>query len=296
MEALEEETLKRIIISLLLAFAVSLPAEAGVYRVKRGDTLSKIAKKFNTTVRTLKRLNHLRSSKIRVGQRLIVPTRRRSHRSASWYRKFKPKKSSETIAFLEKKSEQVLSAKIVGSEINPLTDVVYREAELLSQALSTPLNVRYDNWSLSILNNPEYKGALFKLLAEIFKSLKNTPYVFGGNNPKFGLDCSSFTMYVYKKLGIELPRTARAQFNVGVPIRVENLKIGDLVFFRTYARYPSHVGIYIGNGKFIHFSSMYHGLAVSSLNSRYFKRRFIGAKRVLSEKKIKRILYASNQK
>jgi len=296
LEALEEETLKRIIISLLLALAVSLPAEAGVYRVKRGDTLSKIAKKFNTTVRTLKRLNHLRSSKIRVGQRLIVPTRRRSHRSASWYRKFKPKKSSETIAFLEKKSEQVLSAKIVGSEINPLTDVVYREAELLSQALSTPLNVRYDNWSLSILNNPEYKGALFKLLAEIFKSLKNTPYVFGGNNPKFGLDCSSFTMYVYKKLGIELPRTARAQFNVGVPIRVENLKIGDLVFFRTYARYPSHVGIYIGNGKFIHFSSMYHGLAVSSLNSRYFKRRFIGAKRVLSEKKIKRILYASNQK
>jgi len=292
---LEEETLKRVILSVLLALAVALPAEAGVYRVKRGDTLAKIAKKFHTSVRTLKRLNHLRSSRIRVGQKLIVPTRRSSRRSASWYRKFKPKKSTETIAFLEKKSQQALSAQIVGKEINPITEVVYREAELLSQVLSTPLNVRYDNWSLSILNDPEYKGALFKLLAEIFKELKNTPYVFGGNNPRRGLDCSSFTMYVYKKLGIKLPRTARAQFNTGVPVDVRNLKVGDLVFFRTYARYPSHVGIYIGNGKFIHFSSMYHGLAVSSLNSRYFKKRFIGAKRVLSEKKIKKILYALNR-
>jgi len=294
---LEEETLKRVLLSVFLALAVALPAEAGVYRVKRGDTLAKIAKKFHTSVRTLKRLNHLRSSRIRVGQRLIVPGRRRSsHRSASWYRKFKPKKSTETIAFLERKSRQALSAQIVGKEINPMTEVVYKEAELLSQVLSTPLNVRYDNWSLSILNDPEYKGALFKLLAEIFRELKNTPYVFGGNNPRRGLDCSSFTMYVYKKLGIELPRTARAQFNTGVPVDVRNLKVGDLVFFRTYARYPSHVGIYIGNGKFIHFSSMYHGLAISSLNSRYFRKRFIGAKRVLSEKKIKRILYASNQK
>lgn len=288
--------MRRVILSVFLALAVALPAEAGVYRVKRGDTLAKIAKKFHTSVRTLKRLNRLRSSRIRIGQRLIVPSRRRSsHRSASWYRKFKPKKSSETIAFLERKSRQALSAQTVGREINRLTEVVYREAELLSQVLSTPLNVRYDNWSLSILNRPEYKGALFKLFAEIFRELKNTPYVFGGNNPRRGLDCSSFTMYVYKKLGINLPRTARAQFNAGVPIDVKHLKVGDLVFFRTYARYPSHVGIYIGNGKFIHFSSMYHGLAISSLNSRYFRKVFIGARRVLSEKKVKKILYSFNK-
>jgi cell wall-associated NlpC family hydrolase len=142
------------------------------------------------------------------------------------------------------------------------------------------------------LNNPEYKGALFKLLAQIFKELKNTPYVFGGNSPRLGLDCSSFTMYVYRKLGIKLPRTARAQFNVGIPVDVKSLKVGDLVFFRTYARFPSHVGIYIGNGKFIHFSSLFHGLAISSLSDRYYRKRFIGAKRVLSEKKVKKILYA----
>ncbi len=281
--------MRRVLLSLTLAFAFVLPASADVYRVRPGDSLYKIAKKFHTTVAKIKRLNGLRSNRIRVGQRLIIPGTRHT---LSWYRKFKPRKSTETIAFLERRSEQVLDSQIVGGEINPLTDVVYREAEELTQLLSTPLNVKYDNWSLSILNDPEYRGALFKLLAEIFKKLKNTPYVFGGNNPRFGLDCSSFTMYVYRKLGINLPRTARAQFNVGVPVDVKSLKVGDLVFFRTYARYPSHVGIYIGNGKFIHFSSMYHGLAISSLNDRYFKRRFIGAKRVLSEKKVKKIIYA----
>jgi len=281
--------LKRLLTSLVLAFTFALPAQADIYRVKPGDSLYKIAKKFHTTVSKIKRLNGLRSNTIRVGQKLIIPGTRHT---PSWYRKFKPRKSGETIAFLKKESEQALSSKIVGSEINPLTEVVYREAEELAQVLSTPLDVKYDNWSLSILNDPEYKGALFKLFAEIFKKLKNTPYVFGGNNPHFGLDCSSFTMYVYRKLGIKLPRTARAQFNVGVPVDIGNLKVGDLVFFRTYARYPSHVGIYIGNGKFIHFSSMYHGLAISSLSERYFKRRFIGAKRVLSEKKVKKIIYA----
>jgi len=284
--------LKRLLVSLTLAFAFVLPAQADVYRVRPGDSLYKIARKFHTTIAKIKRLNGLRSNRLRVGQRLIIPGTRHT---PSWYRKFRPKKSGETIAFLEKKSEQVLSSQIVESEINPLTEVVYREAEELAQVLSTPLNVKYDNWSLSILNDPEYKGALFKLLAEIFKNLKNTPYVFGGNNPRFGLDCSSFTMYVYRKLGINLPRTARAQFNVGVPVDIRNLKVGDLVFFRTYARYPSHVGIYIGNGRFIHFSSMYHGLAISSLSDRYFRRRFIGAKRVLSEKRVKKIIYASTK-
>ncbi len=281
--------MKRLLTSLVLAFTFALPAQADIYRVKPGDSLYKIAKKFHTTVSKIKRLNGLRSNTIRVGQKLIIPGTRHT---PSWYRKFRPRKSGETIAFLKKESEQALSSKIVGSEINPLTEVVYREAEELAQVLSTPLDVKYDNWSLSILNDPEYKGALFKLFAEIFKKLKSTPYVFGGNNPHFGLDCSSFTMYVYRKLGIKLPRTARAQFNVGVPVDIGNLKVGDLVFFRTYARYPSHVGIYIGNGRFIHFSSMYHGLAISSLNKRYFKRRFIGAKRVLSEKKVKKIIYA----
>jgi len=284
---------RSVLLSALVVILTSTQAFGDIYRVRPGDSLYKIAKRFHTTVRKIMRINGLRHSRIRVGQKLIIPGTRHT---PSWYRKFKPQKSSQTIAFLERKSQKEMASQIVEKEINPITNIVYKESELLNQFLSTPLNVKYDNWSLSILNNPEYKGALFKLLAQIFKNLKNTPYVFGGNSPSFGLDCSSFTMYVYKKFGINLPRTARAQFNFGIPIDLNHLKVGDLVFFRTYARYPSHVGIYIGNGKFIHFSSMFHGLAISSLKDRYFRRRFIGARRVLSEKKVKRILYSLNKK
>jgi len=282
---------RKVLFSVLLVLVSSAPSFSQVYIVKKGDSLYKIAKKFHTTVRKLKRENHLRGSFIRPGQRLYIPTR---FHSVEWYRRFRPKKSLQTIAFIERNAES--ERETVSREIYPITDVVYEEAEELSSALSTPVNVNYDNWSLSILNDPNYKETLLKRLTQIFKEIKNTPYVFGGMNPRFGLDCSSFTMYVYKKLGIKLPRTAREQFNVGVPVSKEELKPGDLVFFRTYASYPSHVGIYIGNGKFVHFSSMFHGLAISSLNDRYFRKRFIGAKRILSERKIRKIIYAVKEK
>ncbi|WP_297445734.1 C40 family peptidase [Desulfurobacterium sp.] len=280
---------------LLIAVALCIlpvTARADLYIVRRGDSLYKIARKYHTTVETIRRLNGIRGKLLRPGQRLIVPGRSRFA---------KPKKSVATINLLETEarelseaSERELAVKTL-SELNPqdiysITDTVETESELLSDAISTPLDVPYDNWSLSILNLPQYKSSLLKILATIFKRYKNTPYVFGYNNPSRGLDCSSFTMRVYRKLGIYLPRTARGQFNVGVPVDREHLKVGDLVFFRTYARFPSHVGIYIGNGKFVHFSSSNHGLAISSLDSRYFRKRFIGAKRVLSEKKVREVV------
>ena len=286
--------MKRFLLSFSFFFLFAPPSFSEVYVVRKGDSLYKIAKKFHTSVLKIKRANHLRSSLIRPGQRLYIPTR---FHTVSWYRKFKPRKSLETISFLEESVEG--QDRIVSGELYPLTDVVYRESEELSSFLSTPLEVKgfsFDNWNLSILNDPKYRGTFLRFLADILKNLKNTPYVFGGANPRFGLDCSSFTAYIYKKLGIKLPRTARAQFNVGIPVDKRDLKVGDLVFFRTYASYPSHVGIYIGNGKFVHFSSAFHGLAISSINSRYFKRRFIGARRVLSEGKIKAILFAQKNK
>lgn len=286
--------MRKFFLCLSFSFLFAPPSFSEIYVVKKGDSLFKIARKFHTKVSRIKRVNHLRSNLIRPGQRLYIPTR---FHTVSWYRKFRPKKSLETISFLEEKAEN--QGKIVSNELYPLTDVVYRESEELSSFLSTPLNVKsfnFDNWNLSILNDPKYKGSFLRFLANVLKDLKNTPYVFGGANPNFGLDCSSFTMFVYKKLGIKLPRTARAQFNIGIPVSKKDLKLGDLVFFRTYASYPSHVGIYIGNGKFIHFSSAFHGLAISSLNDRYFRRRFVGARRILSENKIKAILFAQKNK
>jgi cell wall-associated NlpC family hydrolase len=104
-----------------------------------------------------------------------------------------------------------------------------------------------------------------------------TPYVFGGTRTS-GFDCSGYVQHVYAMLGIHLPRTADAQFDAGR--RIAAIKPGDLVFFHTYAPGVSHVGIYLGNSKFIHSSST-HGVAISSLHNAYWAPRYLGAKRVV---------------
>jgi cell wall-associated NlpC family hydrolase len=85
---------------------------------------------------------------------------------------------------------------------------------------------------------------------------------------------------VFKELQINLPRTAREQSKVGTDVAQGDLRKGDLVFFHTYASYPSHVGIYLGDGKMIHASSGKGEVTVSNLNSDYYQSRFLGAKRV----------------
>lgn len=94
-------------------------------------------------------------------------------------------------------------------------------------------------------------------------------------------DCSSFTQFVFKQNGVSLPRTAEAQYNSskGTKISKENLQVGDMVFFQgTYKSGISHVGIYAGNGKFIHNSSS-GGTKISDLNASYYKQHYAGAVR-----------------
>lgn len=105
------------------------------------------------------------------------------------------------------------------------------------------------------------------------------PYVFGGTSPS-GFDCSGFTSYVFANAGIALPRTADAQYEVGTPVSYDELQKGDLVFFSTYTYGASHVGIYIGDGKFINASTS-RGVAIDSLNSGYWSSTYIGARRVI---------------
>ena len=105
------------------------------------------------------------------------------------------------------------------------------------------------------------------------------PYVFGGTSTG-GFDCSGYVQHVFAMVGLHIPRTADAQYYAGARI-TGGMAPGDLVFFQTYAPGPSHVGIYLGNGRFAHASSS-HGVMVSSLSDSYWSARYIGAKRLAS--------------
>lgn len=112
------------------------------------------------------------------------------------------------------------------------------------------------------------------------KEFLGIPYKFGGNTTK-GIDCSAYVKKVFAALNIELPRTAREQFHVGEKIAKEELTPGDLVFFKTYSRrYASHVGIFLGDNKFIHASSKGKKVEIANLDAPYYSKRFIGAKRL----------------
>ena len=108
-------------------------------------------------------------------------------------------------------------------------------------------------------------------------SLVGVPYLYGGTSRR-GFDCSGFTQYVFKGSGISLPRTTGGQFSVGSSVSRDQLQLGDLVFFSTYAPGPSHVGIYIGGGSFVHASNS--GVRTTSLSESYYASRYLGARRV----------------
>jgi cell wall-associated NlpC family hydrolase len=112
-------------------------------------------------------------------------------------------------------------------------------------------------------------------------SLTGVKYKYGGKSPETGFDCSGFVRYVFQEAAnLTLPHGARAISQLGHAIPVEQLQPGDLVFFNTLKSAFSHVGIYLGDGRFIHAPSSGGGIHVVDMNESYWAKRFNGARRL----------------
>lgn len=218
------------------------------YTVRKGDNIYKIAKRFNLKVDELKELNNLSDNALKIGQKLVI---------------------SKSID----ESKKINDIESIKANYDRKTTPVITSAKLEEvKELST--------------SNDLSKMSIKERLILFAKKMLHLPYKFGGNG-SFGLDCSAYVQKVYSIAGIELPRSAREQFKIGQAVDKEELAIGDLVFFRTYASFPSHVGIYLGNNLFIHASTRSKKVIIDSLEEPYYAKRFIGAKRLLPEEEIK---------
>lgn len=114
------------------------------------------------------------------------------------------------------------------------------------------------------------------------KKMLGVKYRYGGTNPSRGFDCSGLVQYSHRAAGIHLPRTTGQQFKAVKRISKRYLTAGDLVFFKTaVSRAVSHVGIYLGNSKFIHAPSSGKRVKISSMKEKYWRKRFTGAGRIL---------------
>jgi len=124
-----------------------------------------------------------------------------------------------------------------------------------------------------------------KKLLEDAKYFKGGKYVWGGTTPQ-GFDCSGYVQYLYKKHRVNLPRTAYAQSKKGEAVDINNLQKGDLLFFLTDKKRGipvTHVGIYLGDGQFIHAASKKKGIIISPVHYGYYSNKFVSAKRVINK-------------
>jgi len=224
-------------------------AKAETYKVKKGDTLARISKKTGVPVNELKRLNALSKNSCKPGQVLAL---------------------KEAQAVEEMKPRIAKRGFLRNSDLFNEKDYEHSLAELTEtdpgQQVDMTKNLELNTDNVRILKSKAYG----------FLGIR---YRFGGSS-RSGIDCSSFVQQVFREMEVSLPRTAREQFAEGNEVPHGDLQKGDLVFFRTYASYPSHVGIYLGNSRMIHASSRDRRVVISTMNTPYYRSRFIGAKRI----------------
>jgi cell wall-associated NlpC family hydrolase len=209
------------------------------YVIQRGDSLYAIARTFNTTPEALKSANGLRSNKLKIGQKILVPV------------------------------VQSASVKAKSSKINELKTAI-SEPSMASSATQpeNPDPADQDNQSLR------------QRLVEAGSQMLGVRYRFGGSG-KSGIDCSGLVKNLFSKFNIDLPRSSREQYRHGEIVDRNELEVGDLVFFSSGGKTPTHVGIYIGNNQFLHAARKARQVIVSDLNKFWYSMRYLGARRIM---------------
>lgn len=124
-------------------------------------------------------------------------------------------------------------------------------------------------------------GSIGEQIVAFAEQFLGAPYVWAGSSPS-GFDCSGFVSYVFKNFGYTVNRTAASMYTNGVAVDKSELQIGDAVFFASSSESIGHVGIYIGDGEFIHSSSGCGYVTISGLDESYYSRMYVGARRIAS--------------
>ena len=286
--------------------------------VKRGESLSTIAKKCHISISRIQEANDLEDTRLQIGQRLIIPEQASKPEPPSRNEKTLKAGSSEIVnsdyeppeTHLVKRGETLVKiAQIYNLQVKELQEIndlkgnklqigqslrLKREAEE-QEELEAEVRETDPNQLVASPDIPKIQPKEIEVSTEekdsytlvgIAQSFLGVKYRRGGTSLVHGVDCSAFVQKVFRVVGVDLPRTAREQFAVGLEVARDTLRLGDLVFFKpSKGRRPAHVGIYIGNGQFIHTSLSKRKVRIDSLNTRYFSTRFIGGRRIEEPKK-----------
>ncbi|HON05620.1 MAG TPA: LysM peptidoglycan-binding domain-containing protein [bacterium] len=254
------------------------------HTIKKGETLSKIANKYGTTVSSIKRLNNMKSNTIHPGKTIIVakivkdvappivnPTPIVSVTPKVYYRvKFGDSIESIAAKFgisvsALKESNLLSDGKIKLGQTLVIPEVANKSEETnLETSIST--------------QNDTYDTTKFLALKVIENAMNfiNTPYRYGGLSQN-GIDCSGLVKKSYEAVGISIPRTSREQAKKGEIIPISAMKPGDVIFFGNKG-VVNHVGIYIGDNKFVHASREFGKVVVADLNDKYYQNHLICAR------------------
>jgi len=235
----------------------------GWHTVASGDTLWTIASRYRTTVDALISLNGLRNpDALQLGQRLKVPAAA-------------PVRTPKPAAQKLKPAARAPRPAAQPSAVTPPTPAGLRPVPALRVFPSTAIApARLLPRSAIPSRGEKWASALQQNAVRVL----GVRYRWGGTTPR-GFDCSGFINYVLNHVGVRVPRTTFAMFATGRPVSRSQLQVGDVVFFQTVSRGPSHAGIYIGNNLFMHSSSGIGRVSITSLDYRYYKARFYGARR-----------------